>query len=500
MTAKSLKESLADWTGFPKLGSSFTPRATSNVATGVTKLFQNVQPRVPKRYDLRRLYRRAWTIWQRNHSLAALRPRDLRQLPWVMFYPPRRSQKRWLGDKRPVVRDYGQWLLAGRRTRSVLALLHEFLRVYPTGLQTFDDLRKLLKKVIADQSAPPLPSLSKWQRRSAHHELLESDQGSGFVNGLLSATTPCNELLRDAGLDAELSRCGFLRSGIIELLPTCRNRLQHGVLPDEHLRRLLDLLVYNGRLRYNERGTRVAIAEGLLGPFVHRTPQAEIKQPLQSFFLRHFGDPRLPSGRHKWSQVPDDVSRVVTKWLVEQVLDQFFVLLKDTAFDKHWRYREAFWRAFHDEGLIDDICFVLGGNAAMRLRKVSKDPILVKTTGTLVGAQSDQSVLILRLPGVTIAEWSHNGSCHMWLDGMDGAPVLREKEYHVNQVRRRYPYPIEYGAYSQRHDGSATGRWQDAIALWLRKNTDLKIDRELYFPRRLRRTPKPRGTHHYYRW
>ena len=146
-----------------------------------------------------------------------------------------------------------------------------------------------------------------------------------------------------------------------------------------------------------------------------------------------------PEG-HKWSQVPDDVSRVVTKWLVEQVLDQFFVLLKDTAFDKHWRYREAFWRAFHDEGLIDDICFVLGGNAAMRLRKVSKDPILVKTTGTLVGAQSDQSVLILRLPGVTIAEWSHNGSCHMWLDGMDGAPVLREKEYHVNQVRRRYPY------------------------------------------------------------
>ena len=44
--------------------------------------------------------------------------------------------------------------------------------------------------------------------------------------------------------------------------------------------------------------------------------------------------------------------------------------------------------------------------------------------GRLSGASPEQSVLLLRMSGVTIAEWSHNGSCRMWLDGNKDAPKL----------------------------------------------------------------------------
>ena len=173
------------------------------------------------------------------------------------------------------------------------------------------------------------------------------------------------------------------------------------------------------------------------------------------------------------------------RWLVERALDQFFMLLKETAYDHHWRYREAFWRAFLEEGYIDDIWFVLGSRAEEMLWRMSDDPDELETTAELYGAQSDQSVLLMRMPGVTIAEWSHSGSCHLWLDGVHGAPKLYKQDYSAYEVRRPYPYPNVRGAHSQRHHGSENARWQDQIARWLRENTGIEIARHHYFPRRL---------------
>lgn len=498
MKGRSLKDSLTRWTGFPKLESSFEPRSTREAASQVAKLLQDVDPKVPTSLDLQKLYRRLATEWRRTHSLGRVSPRDLRQLPWVLFYPQLSDSSGWLGARPGIVHEYSQWLMHGRRTRSVLALLHEFLRVYPTQLTTFDELRVLLHKALEGGAPSPPASLRKWARRCAHFELLEADRGKQFASDFLSATARPDELLGAAGFDAGLSHCNFLGSGIRAVLPKCSDQLRRGVFPNQHLRQLRALLEYEGKLRFDDRTTRRKMATALLGPFFDRSPPPATKKTLQSFFLNHFGDPRLPSGKHRWAGVPEDARRVVIRWLVERVLEQFFVLLKETAFDKHWLYREAFWRAFLKKGLIDDIWFVLGTRAADILRKTSEDVEEVETTGQLSGAQSDQSVLLLRMPGVTIAEWSHNGSCHMWLEGMRGAPVLYRQGYHASRVRRPYPYPKEYGVHSQRHDGSPSGRWQDAIAQWLRENTEIEIDRDLYFPHRLRKAVRQPPRHKRY--
>lgn len=484
MTGRSFKESLTGWTGFPKLDSRFEPRLTRAAGNDVKKLLVDVEPRTPGRFDLDMLYRRVRSEWDRDHSLERVQPRDLSQLPWVLFYPPEQEGTRWLGATPELVRQYGRWLMRRRRTRSLSVLLHEFLRIYPTDLPTFREIRLLLRRAYKAGDSPPPPSMRKWVQRCADFGLLEADLGGRFISDLLEQPARPEQVLDEAGLATGLVRSGFLKSGIRTALR--KRTARSGTPSGARLRRLLALLECEGGLRFDERPVRVEMANGLLGPFIDRAAPAETKEALQSFFLKHFRDPRLPSGKHGWAGVPEDTRRVVIRWLVERVLDQFFMLLKETAYDHHWRYREAFWRAFLDEDLIDDIWFALGSRAESMLWKMSDDPEVQETTADLYGAQADQSVLLMRMPGITIAEWSHSGSCHLWLDGAPGAPNLYKREYSAYTLRRPYPYPEVPDAYSQRHDGSQNGKWQDQIARWLRENTGIVVQRNRYFPPRLR--------------
>ena len=134
-----------------------------------------------------------------------------------------------------------------------------------------------------------------------------------------------------------------------------------------------------------------------------------------------------------------------------------FCASKGHALDKHWRYREAFWRAFLEQNLIDDIWFVLGPHAKLRLRTMNVGEGYAEPTAVLQNAGRDQSVLLLRMPGVTIAEWSHNGSCRCWLDGTNGEPKLYQGRYSGFSLR----CPADL---SQQHHRSHEGWWQDKIA------------------------------------
>ena len=481
MSATSLKYSLERWTGFLKIERVFAPRLIRVAASKVGKQLGDVEMKEPEPYDQEELYQRVRESWRRDHSLERVSPRDLRRLPWVLFYPPandNRTQLRgptgWLGAQPGIVREYRRWLSNGQRTGSLRALLHEFLRTYPVDLPTFDSLLRLLRKTVEDYTSP-LPSMQKWKQRCLDFGFLKENGDLSFVENLVSATDAVDDFLVQAGLEAGLARCGLLKSGISTYLPRAELLLNQNRLDAACLDRLLTLLECEGKLRFDNRAMRSDVASALLRPFVERPPEPATKERLQPFFLRHFRDPRLGSGKHKWSGVPDEIRRVVIRWLVERALEQFFLLVKETALDRHWRYREAFWRAFHRQGLIDDIWFVLGPHAKDFLRKMNEKNDETETSADLRGAQGDQSVLLLRMPGVTIAEWSHNGSCRIWLDGNRDTPRLYESRYFRHDL-------ISRADFEQPHYGSDRGIWQDRIARWLRENTGASIYRSQYMP------------------
>ncbi len=485
--APSLKDSLARWTGFPKLERRFEPRRSRAAKAQVTRRLGDIEPKAPEPYDLKALYRRVMESWRRHESLEGVSSRDLQRLPWVLFYEPRERRRTrqqgpagWLGGKPRVVHDYRRWLSRTRRARPVQALLHEFLRVYPTDLSTFDDLREMLQVSVMGNSSSP-PSLRKWRQRCLDFQLLGTDDGIGFMRKLMTADEDTGNILTHAGFDAGLARCGFLKSGIRKFLPSISPQLARNRIAISDLDRVLALLECEGKLRFDEPLVRVEVASALLQPFVDRPPNSATRERLQSFFVRHFGHPNLRSRKHKWAGVSDDVRRVVIRWLVERVLDQFFLLIKETALDLHWRYREAFWKTYLRKGLIDDIWFLLGTRAEDHLRNINRKDALTETTGRLHHAGGDQSVLLLRMPGVTIAEWSHNGSCRCWLDGNQNAPKLYQKEYSRHTL-------IQGSDFAQPHFGSERGYWQARVAKWIRDNIGATVS-----PRRRSQRPRTRG-------
>ena len=481
MVAPSLKDALSSWPGFPKVGRVFEPRRAQGAVVELDKTFGDVEPRMPEPYDLEVLYRRVRESWHRHRSLDHVDPRDLRRLPWVVFYPLSNEDRAgrddaadWLGAQVDVVAQYGSWLSAGRRSRSVLALLHEFLRVYPSFLPTFDDLRKLLYSIVVESlSSSSVPSLYRWRQRCLDFQLLGPEADLSFVRRLvLKEDSSPDDVLSRVGLDGGLARCGFLKFGVHAYLP------ELDISDPDRLHRLLAFLELEGGLRFDDRAVRLEIATVLLRPFVERDPHPNVKERLQSFFLRHYGHPRLPSGRRGWFRVPEDFRNVVMRWLVKDAIDKFFHLVEETALDSHWRYRNAFWRAFFDAGMISDAYFVLGQSASKlsKLQLMKGDSIkdVEGAVGLLRGAQGNQSVLLLRMSGVsgvTVAEWSHNGSCRIWLDGNRNAPPLYKTHY------SRHLLTAEADL-SQPHFNSSQGYWQDKIRQWLRDNAGVEIDLE----------------------
>ena len=502
-TAASLKDALARWSGLPMLEPRFEPKLAHAAAVKVKRQLEDVEPRAPAPHDLDALYRRVRESWSRHRSLDSIDPRDLRRLPWVLFYLPRDEARSrpdgsaaWLGADPDLVTACGGWLVGGRPTRAVRALLHEFLRVYPVELPTLEDWRKLLRMAVKNCPTPVPPSLSKRQRQCRRFGLVDPNGDLALIRKLVDSEGGPDTLLQEAGLGAGLARCGFLKSGVRRYLSEFGSRPTRNAAELAQMERLLRLLECEGRLRFGERVDRVAAAAGLLGPFVDRSAESSTEQLLRPFFLRHFGHPHLPRDKGKWSGVPEDVRRVVMRWFVKLELDRFFLLIRKTALDKHWRFREAFWNAFRRQNVIENIWLVLGRNALQSLRYVSEQgddgADLHAASCGHCAALGSKSVLLIRLPGVTVAEWSHNGKCRFWLDGTTGAPRLYQTKYFVTSrhgISKGVTLKGMGEDFAQAHIGSENGFWQDKIARWLRENTGLRIDRAEYVLNDLARTP-----------
>ena len=191
--------------------------------------------------------------------------------------------------------------------------------------------------------------------------------------------------------------------------------------------------------------------------------------------MRHLSDPRI-SMRGGWMGISEQIRHVMFRWLVGLELRDFFRLLDETALDRHWRYRKAFWSAYLDQDYISDAWVTLGPEAAkIAHRKLEGGN---KGAGMLWGngVKANHSVLIMRIDSITIAEWSHNGTCRFWLDGNKHAPKLYQEDYSRRGL-------MNGADFEQRHSSADRGAWQDSVAHWIKDNTGIKMPMYQYMPR-----------------
>ena len=390
----------------------------------------------------------------------------LRHAPYVIFTYPRDAYER-LADEHDFYHRYTLWLMQKARAVAIRTMLKVFIKEYPVNRYFFEKWRKALKIILEQRTDP---GLAIWKERVNRFYLLDEDGPLRFGALLHRESKPLDELLEVAGLKNELAVQGFLPRAFESCLAE-HERIAEGNQGFDSFRRIVELSKYRnpqtGQMGLRFWELRSRLAKALILPFESSDPPEEYKNEIQSFLNKNLRDPRFPN--HFWPESAQDARAIMLRWLAKQTLRDFFRILKETA-DDIWKYREEFWGAYLDAGYILEAWAILGSNARQMARKVFKEK---RIFGELKGASSKQSVLLMRIGNLIIAEWSHSGKCRIWnIDDptySDTQPPLniQNRPYHASELRTACNA-------EESHFSSANWLWQSHVAQHIKRMANIK--------------------------
>ena len=204
-----------------------------------------------------------------------------------------------------------------------------------------------------------------------------------------------------------------------------------------------------------------AVADALIQT-VYRTGFGKTK--CIEIFYRQLGDPRFGNSRFNWNNVSQKSKDIFCHWLSEKDLEIFFKLIKQTAVDSMWRYREKFWRAYLPH--IVNTKIFLGATArqlAARLEDVKLNH------GNLQSADDTHSVFVFQIGQYIFSEWSHNGKLRVHkiektFNLFDTAEDFFER-YSISRNILARNFTAEWI-----HHSPKTYFWQKKVSDWLNEN------------------------------
>jgi len=444
-----------------------------NALKSVEKQLSNIQPKQPSKTDLNRLFNSISTHFGARNGLEGLYSQDIRRAPWILFTHPEDTPGSLAKNKR-FCKSFLKWLNIQLKPNCISTLLFVFLREYPSELGTFHLWRKGISSCLYQSQNPRLQLVRK---RCDRFQLLAEDGPQRFSEIILDDKIAPNKLFLEAGLTGQLEAQGFSHAVYRDILKRVNLGLSSGLQQNDLLKRLFSFASVEDekgmRLRF-ETGAK-DLAEALLLPYADNKAHSGHHKELQSFLVDLMGDPRIVKSH--WIGVNPRAKEVMFGWLVEATLDVFFRILDKSA-DKIWRYRKAFWSAYYKKGYIQHAWAVLGNDAVSIAKQIDDRKIRF---GQLSGAYSkNQSVLLLRIGDLIIAEWSHNGKCRIW----------RDTEQNQSKIPKLYNALSDYNAFSLRkeadfeqvHHASEYGTWQYKVERFIRHQTNIKVFQVDYMP------------------
>jgi hypothetical protein len=220
--------------------------------------------------------------------------------------------------------------------------------------------------------------------------------------------------------------------------------------------------------------------EAMIAPFVDQEPPHSVKQQLISKIIELYKDPRV----HPWPSLVGTQARerqeqyisIFRRWLATAYLDLFFDIISATAEDHMFRERRQFWKKYIEAGVVDDFTLVLGPDADIEARRIQRSSAETRhmSWSSLGGALRSQSVLIMRLDDLVIAEWSHSGKIRFWKRSDSYCPRFDVSSYQGETLRAG---SMIVDTSAGRRDGiiHTPGSWQPWAAMAIQRNTGLGI-------------------------
>ena len=117
-------------------------------------------------------------------------------------------------------------------------------------------------------------------------------------------------------------------------------------------------------------------------------------------------------------------------------MDLFIKIIEETAVDRQFNPRKRFWLRYFEKGVISDLTLVLASDAnafAQRTRGQSAESEYMKWAS--LNALPDQSVLLMRLGDLVLAEWRRDGAMRFWKADSRSAPQFHLKDYSGADLR-----------------------------------------------------------------
>lgn len=307
-----------------------------------------------------------------------------------------------------------------------------------------------------------------WEERHRRYRIFSINEAPRRIaSACLSEDTNPVEVLTALGMGGGRMSGGMAASAYATAVELLSGALSRPTPDEHHLGVALTWSVESGRLRYPAH--RVSLAEALLLPWSERAPSEKIQERISQFILLHFKDPRLPFNAHGWLGVGDEAKAIMRRWMTAANLEQFFEVVDNVAQENMWRYRRAFWGAYFDAGYITDAWVLFGPTALQYARNAFEG---AQSYGVLEHRSQvlrDHSVLLMKIGKLTVADWSHSGKCHIWLDGNPKAPKLYLRSYSRSEVVDSSDNE------GQAHRGSENGTWQRQIRTFIRNNSGISV-------------------------
>jgi len=458
MFAKSAFKSLEieSWNTPPAIRESLLVKATNDI----TKVTIESDIEVPSKSSLMQVYNRLKMAFE-TKDIDTLSRYDINHSPWVLFDQFDNDKaliKRWrfMSFYKKLTRDVDNY-------RFITAFYNAYLFSYPYKEKYIAEIQTHIKYLFNESKNRKVSRLSVEVLRrntldlNAHMAIIENIVRTGKIELELTMR----------GLLGGLSTSKFSLAVLSEYLSNFKSHINTSSFGQKMnmISNLIEFSELDEKLRYPE--FRIETANSILTSLHNIQIQPTVKDALKTFFLTHYGDPRVDlSG---WHGVSDEARRVFQSWLVEKTMEDFFNLLSHVAdtqsdSDRHWKYRKRFWNAYLKKGYIEEAWFALGNRA------YEQAPNFIKgkhSYSSLSGGDARHSVLIMKIGDLILTEWSHSGSYRVWNSSLN-APAFYEKHYNREDV-------IANCDHTGAHHGNESGGWQERLSTHIRDLTGLKV-------------------------
>lgn len=453
------------------------PHKILKISKIVEEKYSLGQMEIPPVQDLADFLDEIELFLSQNGSLRDISLKNKRKIPWLLFFP---NENSGLSKSSEFLYQMKDFLFSIKRVSQYHSYFFNFIKFYPIQEQNFFSIFiNWINDVLKGENLSR--RVQDWLKYNEKFHFFDKFGYQELSKKILKFDINSIELNSISLLQGELKISNFFKQVTIDLLTNTSNWLYADLMTVEKIKNVIEFLAPEKKLRFSE--LKAKMANSFLEPFYEKECQNDLKKIIRIFCIDFLGHPNMFS--EKWVNVSPSALAVIKKWLVGQTLDTFFGLISESNeqninWDKHWAYRQAFWKAYYHKGYISDAWVILGKNAinlynSKHIEEKLQFGIFEKGSGV----SRHESALLLKIKNLIFMEWSNVGkACKIWFDDNQNKPEFGKIKYRV--------FDLKYtNNHKMNHYSPESGSWQRILRDWIESYTKAYIERKEYMPKKI---------------